>query len=146
MKGKYWDNPRTQRLNEVFNESGRRSCAAFSKSIDANHRTALNYLDGMRLATNDFLEKVIEFYPQYNREWLLEGRGEKYNAAYVEVRSQPVAQIVGNSNKGDNTIDQSGGKEMKEMYEMLVSSLREQIEVLKKDNDLLHKLLEKYIG
>lgn len=139
----YENDPKVLRIREVYKELNFRSKGSFAKEINESPQNVGNYMSGKRLPRREFIERVHERFPQYNLRWLLDGVGDKFDPAYVEIRDNGNV-IANNTNGGDNIIGD------KDLCQQFIDSLRKQIDMLERynehllvENDRLSKMIDK---
>lgn len=147
--------PKTLRLREIIKESGHRSVLQWCKAYGMNQPTVSNYMSGFRVPSGDFLIDLASKVPQYNKDWILYGTGEKYNPQYVEVSgSNNVTQVNvtgDNVNKPDNTSTiVTLSEKLSNMADRLadtfdkLTAATEKCKVLEEQLSEARKMIEKY--
>ena len=73
----------TDRIKEIYLESGVRSVNAFAKLCGIRQRSMDGYMKSEFQPKIGAIEKILCACPEYNREWLISGIGEKFNRNLV---------------------------------------------------------------
>ena len=88
------------RIREIMLIKGTKSENGFSKAIGISQKTVNNQLNGLRSVSLDFVNAILDTYPDISAEWLLRGKGE------MIVSDIPAAttSVLGNGNVVGNNI------------------------------------------
>lgn len=97
-----------QRIKQ-FLDSEKLSVNAFAKGIEMNQATVNNYFVCSRKLSFEFIDAILEHYPNLSAEWLLRGVGEMY-------LSDNVATDYGNDTEKAR---QQDGNELRHLQEKI---------------------------
>ncbi len=111
-----------------------------AKDFHLNERTVYDQINGNSKIGVATIEALLAYRPDLSAEWLLRGAGD------MLLTDKPAEIAIDNSNFGHHNNTNIGGTQMNSdsVYrEALVTSLREQIDDLRKDKENLYQLLFK---
>lgn len=87
------------RIKELLDEKGI-GPAQFADEIEVPRATISHILNGRNKASLDVVTKVVQRYPEVSLQWLVLGKGDKFNSATpqaatpVSPETKPIEQIV----------------------------------------------------
>lgn len=91
-----------ERLKILIKFTPCRSINAFSKRVGISQRSMSDYVNGVCAPKTNVILKIIEEFPEFNKEWLMFGNGEMFNPKYV-TNTKPNYSNVATSNSGEVT-------------------------------------------
>lgn len=116
---------RNSRLKEVYDWCFCKSINAFAKEVGVPQRTMSDYINNVSTPKTENLKKVIARFPEFNEEWLLEGRGSMFNPAYVT--TEPQTSNIANGDNNNQTIHAGADNKLVEELAKSRSSIVKQV-------------------
>ena len=149
-----------ERINQIiiyyFSEK-RGNKASFAKKMNENPNTVSNWVSRGNSIGKDVINKIIEKFPEVNSAWLLNGEGEmiktNYNNQQINSSGNKAGGYIANLILNDPSVQKIINKEgieitrdvlmnqvtqqLIEEFQKEISHLREEIDTLKKEKELL---------
>lgn len=109
--------------------------SSFAKSVGVSQNAIFNTVSGNTTPRYELLDTIIKVYPQLNRDWLLEGKGEMFNNATAPTPDGYLQEHLKNLERQF--------AEMKEMFSSQIATKDKQIEYYQRQTEQLISLLGK---
>lgn len=118
---------RIARFLKVYEYLNPRNVRTFCNNVGAPQSTVMNYLNGSRMPTAEFIIKVCKAYPEINIDWILEDKGEML----VAPESAAVTTVPTSEMTTPEQVIAPDPDKKPSLYDNLLKVLLEQIDQLK---------------